>query len=203
MDSKFWNDVYQSKSELEVSWFQALPEKSLELIEEMKLGHDTSIIDVGGGDSRLVDHLLLKGYRDISVLDISKAALEKARLRLGERSQSVTLIESDVTKFEPKREFGLWHDRATFHFLTKAEDILRYLEVASRAISPNGYLIVSTFSKSGPDKCSGLPISNYDETDLKTLFEVYFENIRCFESTHTTPWGSTQNFVYCGFKKRP
>ncbi len=202
MNKDFWNDIYQSKSEKEVSWYQDTPIKSLELITELEIGSDDSIIDVGGGDSHLVDHLLAKGFRNISVLDISSAALDKARERLGEKSNFVKFIVSDVTKFEPKEKYKLWHDRATFHFLTSVDDISAYLEIANRAIAPGGYLIVSTFSKTGPEKCSGLPITQYSDADLKSLFKKHFENIKCFESTHKTPWDTAQNFVYCGFKKR-
>ena len=202
MDPQYWNSVYQKKSEREVSWFQEVPAKSLELIDELDVKVDEPIIDIGGGDSHLVDALLGKGFRDITVLDISTISLEKAKARLGERAMDVHFIASDVTKFIPARAYKLWHDRATFHFLTKAEDVEAYLKIASNALLPDGFLIVSTFSKSGPDKCSGLSVTQYSETDLKGLFAKHFTNVRCFEDTHTTPWGAQQNFVYCGFKKR-
>lgn len=202
MKPNFWDEVYQSKSEKEVSWFQEMPLKSLELIDELKLLPGDSIIDIGGGESRLVDQLLLKGFHDISILDISFVALDKTRMRLGENSKFVKFINSDITKFIPLEKYKLWHDRATFHFLTNFDDIENYLRIANEGIAHDGYLIVSTFSKSGPEKCSGLSISQYSDTDLKKMFEKYFTNIRCFESTHTTPWGTRQNFVYCGFKRR-
>jgi ubiquinone/menaquinone biosynthesis C-methylase UbiE len=202
MNPNYWDDIYRENSEKEVSWFQAIPQKSLELISELGLLPDDRIIDVGGGDSHLVDHLLSKGFTNISVLDISAAALDKAKARLAERSKFVKFIASDITKFKPQETYMLWHDRATFHFLTKLEDVDMYLEIANRAIAPGGYLIVSTFSKTGPDKCSGLLISRYSDGDLKMLFKKYFTNIRCFEDKHKTPWGSSQNFVYCGFKKK-
>lgn len=202
MDSKHWENVYSAKSENEMSWFQEVPAKSLELITEMKLAPNDSIIDIGGGDSRLVDHLLEKGFQRISVLDISSAALDRAKARLGEKSNLVRFIVSDITKFHPVEKYKLWHDRATFHFLTDIHEIETYLEIANCAIAPGGFLVVSTFSKTGPEKCSGLPISQYSDVDLKALFGTYFSNIRCFEDTHSTPWGSDQNFVYCGFKKK-
>lgn len=202
MESKHWNDVYKNKSEKEVSWFQAVPEKSLELIAELNLEPTASIIDIGGGDSRLADHLLSKGFQDITILDISQIALEKAKERLKDKSNLVKYIASDVTKFNPPQKYNLWHDRATFHFLTTQLEVDAYLNIANQGIADDGYLIISTFSKSGPEKCSGLPITQYSEVDLKTLFEKYFTNIRCFEDTHKTPWDSVQNFVYCGFKKR-
>ncbi|MFN8943312.1 MAG: class I SAM-dependent methyltransferase [Pseudobdellovibrionaceae bacterium] len=202
MNRKFWNDVYLKKSPNEVSWFQEVPKKSLELISEINLSPEDSIIDIGGGDSRLVDHLLDHGYRNLTVLDISEAALDKARSRLQMQSDKVKFIATDVTKFDPQESYMLWHDRATFHFLTTTQDIERYLDIANRAVAPGGFLIVSTFSKSGPDKCSGLPISQYSDTELKSVFSNYFDNIKCLESTHETPWGTTQDFVFCGFKKR-
>ena len=202
MNKNYWDNIYRSKSETEVSWFQEIPAKSLELIAELELAFNESVIDVGGGDSHLVDHLLSKGFRNLSILDISTAALDKAKVRLGENSKFVKFIASDITKFDPPEKYKLWHDRATFHFLTKEEDVATYLEIANRGIAAGGYLIVSTFSKTGPEKCSGLSISQYSDTDLKAFFEKYFTNIKCFEDTHSTPWGTGQNFVYCGFKKR-
>ncbi len=202
MDKNYWDKIYGKKSETEVSWYQEVPVRSLELIGDLKLDSLDSIIDIGGGDSRLVDNLLAKGFRNISVLDISSTALDRAKIRLKDDSKFVKFIVSDITKFDPLEKYKLWHDRATFHFLKDIDDVAKYLEVANQAIAPGGYLIVSTFSKTGPDKCSGLPISQYSDTDLKTLFEKYFVNIKCFEDTHPTPTGATQNFVYCGFKKR-
>lgn len=201
MDKSYWDNIYRKKSEKEVSWFQETPTMSLNLIADLGLAPSDSIIDIGGGDSRLVDHLLAKGFKNISLLDISSTALDKARARLIENLDFVKFVVSDITKFDPQEKYKLWHDRATFHFLTSAEDISTYLEVANRAIAPGGYLIVSTFSKTGPEKCSGLPIVRYSDVDLKSLFEKSFANIKCFEDTHRTPWDTDQNFVYCGFKK--
>jgi ubiquinone/menaquinone biosynthesis C-methylase UbiE len=201
MDSNYWNQVYQKKNEHEVSWFQEIPTKSLEMIDELNLQKDSNIIDIGGGDSRLVDHLLQRGFSNITILDISSEALEKAKVRLHNSPKSVEFIASDVTQFQPNKKFKLWHDRATFHFLTQLEQVEKYLETAHEALEENGYLIISTFSKTGPEKCSGLSISQYSQDDLKSLFGRYFKNTKCFEATHTTPWNTTQNFVYCGFKK--
>lgn len=202
MNPNSWDKVYQTKSEDEVSWFQERPAKSLELIAELNVSPDAPIIDIGGGDSRLVDHLLAQGFKHISVLDISAEALERAKSRLADHGKLVTFIASDVTKFNCEKKYKLWHDRATFHFLTERGDIEAYLEVANQSLDSDGYLIVSTFSKTGPEKCSGLPIQQYSEGDLKGLFAKYFANIKCFEDTHKTPWGTSQDFVYCGFKKR-
>lgn len=202
MQKDYWNKIYDSKSEAEVSWYQDIPKKSLELIAELGVNESDAIIDIGGGESRMVDHLLDQGFSKLSVLDISSTALEKTKERLCEKSSFVKFIVTDIRSFVPREKYQLWHDRATFHFLTSEEDILAYLEIANRAIAPGGNLIVSTFSKSGPEKCSGLPISQYSDNDLKVLFGKYFANIRCLEDTHKTPWGTGQNFVYCGFKKR-
>jgi ubiquinone/menaquinone biosynthesis C-methylase UbiE len=197
----YWDKIYQTKKEDEVSWFQSEPVKSLELIDEFKLPRQAKIIDIGGGESRLVDHLLKRGFKNISVLDISSIPLEKMKGRLGEEGNNVEYITSDVTKFVPHHRYDLWHDRATFHFLTSMDDIEKYLAIASNAIADGGYLIISTFSKTGPDKCSGLEISKYSEDELKKVFGKYFENIKCFNDTHVTPWGSKQDFVFCGFRK--
>lgn len=200
MDSKIWDKVYATKTETEVSWFQPVPRKSLDLVSELDLQPSDPIIDIGGGDSHFVDELLKVGFTDLSVLDISAEALNRLRQRLP-KSAPVQYIVTDVTKFSSVKKFKLWHDRATFHFLTNQNDIEAYLKIASDLIEENGYLIVSTFSKSGPIQCSGLPITQYSETDLKVLFGKFFKNIKCFEDTHTTPWGAKQDFVYCGFKK--
>lgn len=202
MDKNYWDNIYRSKTDAEVSWYQETPTRSLELIVELGLDSFDSIIDIGGGDSHLVDHLLAKGFKNISILDISPAALDRAKSRIGEVSNSVKFVACDITKFDPREKYKLWHDRATFHFLTSPEDIESYLKIANRALASDGYLIVSTFSKTGPEMCSGLPITQYSDTDLKTLFAKFFSNIRCIEDTHLTPWKSTQDFVYCGFKKR-
>jgi ubiquinone/menaquinone biosynthesis C-methylase UbiE len=202
MNSNYWDNVYQSKSETELSWHQELPAQSLTLISELNLYADDKIIDIGGGESHLVDYLIDAEFNNITILDISSVALDKLKNRLGEKANGINFVVSDIVKFEPKEKYRLWHDRATFHFLTNKEDIETYLKIASQAISTDGYLIVSTFSKTGPEKCSGLTVSQYSEDDLKQMFEKYFDNIRCFETEHLTPAGKTQNFIYCGFEKR-
>lgn len=198
--SDYWDSIYKEKDEAHQSWFQENPEKSLEMIDELKLPKTAKIIDIGGGESRLVDFLIEKGFKDISLLDISKESLNKAKQRLGPGTD-VKLIASDVTQFSSPEYYDLWHDRATFHFLITVEDVEKYLKIAHSSLKVGGSLLVSTFSKTGPDKCSGLTISKYSQEDLKQVFEKYFQNTKCFETTHTTPWGTTQDFVYCGFKK--
>ena len=202
MNQSFWDKVYSEKSEKEVSWFQEHPTKSLGLIDELNLSKEAAIIDIGGRDSRLVDHLLSKGFLDITVLDISDVSLQKLKIRLGDTGNKVKFITSDVTKFQPATQFDLWHDRAAFHFLTTPEQVHEYLEIVKRAIPSGGHLIISTFSKEGPLKCSGLPIHQYSQDDLKSLFVKDFNNTKCFEDTHVTPWESEQKFVYCVFKKK-
>jgi len=202
MSQSYWDKVYLDKSENEVSWFQEHPTKSLNLIGELNLPKNASIIDIGGGESRLVDHLLAQGFSDITVLDISDVSLEKLKHRLGDTGKKVKYISSDVVTLRPDTQFDLWHDRATFHFLTNLEQINQYLEIINSALLPGGNLIISTFSKNGPEKCSGLPIHQYSENELKNLFAKYFNNTKCFEDTHVTPWGTAQSFVYCGFKKK-
>lgn len=202
MNQHYWDKVYTDKSEKEVSWFQEHPTKSLSLIAELNLPKNAAIIDIGGGDSRLVDHLLAHGFSYISVLDISDVSLQKLKNRLGNAEGKVKYITSDVVSFSPKTEFDLWHDRATFHFLTNLEEINRYLEIVNGSLRQGGNLIISTFSKNGPERCSGLPIHQYSEGELKDIFAKHFNNTKCFEDTHVTPWGSTQSFVYCGFKKK-
>lgn len=199
--SEFWDDIYKKKDEEHQSWFQEKPEKSLEMIDELNLSKESSIIDIGGGESRLVDYLLERKFTDISLLDISKEALDRTKHRLGSKADNLKLITSDVTTFHPPQKYDLWHDRATFHFLTDIKDVEKYLTIAHDALNVDGFLIVSTFSTTGPDKCSGLTISKYSQEELKKVFGKFFQNTKCFETTHTTPWGTNQDFVYCGFKK--
>ena len=172
--SEFWDDVYKKKDELHQSWFQEKPEKSLEMIDELGLDKSSSIIDIGGGESRLVDYLLERQFTDISLLDISKESLERTKHRLGPKAAYVKLINSDVTIFNPSQKYDLWHDRATFHFLTDINDVEKYLTIAHDALNDDGFLIVSTFSTTGPDKCSGLSISKYSQEDLKKVFGKFF-----------------------------
>ena len=195
-----WEKVYENKSPAEVSWTQERPEVSLQLIEEAKLPKNATIIDVGGGDSKLVDFLLQDGYENITVLDISAKALEKAKKRLGKDADRVTWIVSDIADFQPMETYDLWHDRATFHFLTTKAQIEHYQSLTSNFVSKN--LIIGTFSKDGPLKCSGLDIVQYDEHSLSKIFENSFELIRCLTSDHITPFETVQNFQFCSFKKK-
>lgn len=194
-----WENVYGTKRPDEVSWTQVVPEVSLNLIAGLGISKQAKIIDIGGGDSNLVDHLLELGYSDISVLDISANAIERAKLRLGEKAGAVTWIVSDILDFNPKETYDVWHDRATFHFLTIKNDIERYRFLVCEKVK--GYLLMGTFSENGPKKCSGLEISQYNEEGIAKEFAPDFEKIGCQLHDHITPFGTTQNFLFCSFKK--
>jgi SAM-dependent methyltransferase len=196
-----WDTIYSTKTEQEVSWFQVYPTTSMLFLALFDLPLDANIIDIGGGDSHFVDALLEKGYRNIWVLDISKQAIDRAKMRLGDRANLVNWIVSDVTVFEPPVQFDFWHDRAAFHFLTTNDAVYKYVAIAEAGISPNGYLILGTFSENGPKKCSGLEIQQYNETSMSARFEVEFERIKCITEDHETPFSTLQNFLFCSFKK--
>ena len=197
-----WENVFATKEETEVSWFQPYPKTSIEFLELFQLPVTANIIDVGGGDSHLVDALLDKGYQNIWVLDISANALEKAMQRLGEKAKQVHWIVSDVTEFIPPVLFDFWHDRAAFHFLTTEEAVNQYVSIAERGINENGYLVLGTFSENGPTKCSGLEIQQYNETSMSKRFEVAFNRIKCITENHTTPFNTVQNFLFCSFQHK-
>lgn len=194
-----WENIYTHKSPQEVSWTQKKPALSLSWIQSLHLPKDAPIIDVGGGESLLVDHLIDMGYSDLTVLDISQAALNRSQERLGSKANSVQWIQADITTFQPKRNYTLWHDRAVFHFLTQKEDIETYTNKVSTAVDQ--YLLMSTFSKDGPLKCSGLPITQYDIESISANFSFTFELIQQEKEIHTTPFNSTQAFIYALFKK--
>lgn len=198
-----WENIYTSRALTDVSWYQPVPETSLEFVAEANLPKTARIIDVGGGDSFLADHLLDAGYTDITVLDISEHALERARTRLGKRASLVKWIVSDATVFSPSEAYDFWHDRAVFHFLTQEEDIGHYMTVLSKGIRPGGRLVMGTFSESGPERCSGIPIRRYSEASMTERLSPAFEKIRCLTVDHQTPFDTVQNFVFCSFAHRP
>ena len=198
---KHWENIYQIKNPNEMSWHQEKPTISLGLIAKTGLDKNAKIIDVGAGDSKLVDNLLDLGFRNISVLDISSMALEKAKKRLGDKTDAVKWIVSDLREFETSDRYDLWHDRAVLHFLTAEEDINKYVEVIRRFLKPNGYLILSTFSENGPKRCSGLDIKQYSEDSVKELFSD-FEHVKSFEEEHLTPWEASQIFIYSILRKK-
>ena len=195
-----WETVYETKNPDQVSWTQEVPKTSLDFIHSFGLAKNAKIIDIGGGDSKLVDYLLDSGFENITVLDISAKALEKAKNRLGNKAKNVNWVVSDITEFEPNTSFDIWHDRATFHFLTTAEQIAKYMDTARKFVT--GYMTIGTFSNNGPTKCSGLEIRQYTEQTLAGELKNGFEKIRCITEDHTTPFNTTQNFLFCSFKRQ-
>lgn len=196
-----WETIYDTKALNEVSWYQPTPRTSLDFIQKYA-EKDDAILDVGGGDSFLVDHLLELGYTNISVLDISENAIERAKKRLGDKAQNVKWIVSDITEFKPKVSYNIWHDRAVFHFLTDAKDIEKYQQIVAAALLPKGKKLIGTFSESGPKKCSGIEIKQYSENLLKETFKKDFLPLDCFFENHTTPFDTIQNFIFCSFEKK-
>jgi SAM-dependent methyltransferase len=193
-----WEGVYGKRPVTEVSWYQEHSDVSLGLIGRTGVGKDGAIIDVGGGASTLVDDLLAAGYRDVTVLDISAAALRAAEARLGERAGAVRWVEADITEVElPGRRFDVWHDRAVFHFLTGADDRARYVERARHAVKHGGHVIVATFGPDGPLRCSGLPVVRYSPDRLHDEFGAAFAPVEHTSESHRTPFGTVQQFIYC------
>lgn len=196
-----WEKIYATKQPQEVSWTQELPKTSLDFVHSFNLSKTASIIDIGGGDSKLVDYLLNEGFENISVLDISEKAIERAKQRLGSKAGKINWIVSDITEFHPSTTYDCWHDRATFHFLTSADEINTYLASARQAIPSGGAMIIGTFSDKGPKKCSMLNVHQYTEEQLLQQLQNGFEKIKCVTEDHTTPFNTTQNFLFCSFKK--
>ena len=198
-----WDGVYQTKALNEVSWYQPVPTTSLDLIENIRAAKNARIIDVGGGDSFLSDHLIELGYTDITVLDISEAAINRAKTRLGGKAQKIKWIVADVTEFKPgSGSYDIWHDRAAFHFLVEAEKKKAYVELVDSAVAKCGHLIIGTFSENGPNKCSGLDICQYSEANMVKLFSNTFDKENCSTVDHPTPFNTKQNFLFCTFKRR-
>lgn len=196
-----WENIYKTKQPDQVSWTQEVPLVSLDFIHQFNIPKTAKIIDIGGGDSKLVDFLLAEGYSNVSVLDISEASIERAKQRLGNDAHKVKWIVSDILDFMPAEKYDLWHDRAAFHFQTDPVKIDKYLNIVKNAV--NGMVIVGTFSVDGPKKCSGLEIKQYDENSMKAKFEsASFQNLECKREDHITPAGAVQNFVFCSFMKQ-
>lgn len=194
-----WDTVYKTKDSNQVSWTQEIPKTSLDFIHSFGLTKKAKIIDIGGGDSKLVDYLLDEGYENITVLDISAQALDKVKKRLGDKAQRINWVVSDITEFHPDTTFDIWHDRATFHFLTTNEQVAKYIDTARSSVS--GFLAIGTFSDKGPEKCSGLPIKKYSEEKLTKELQNGFDKIKCITEDHITPFKTTQNFLFCSFKR--
>ena len=197
-----WEKVFATKQPNEVSWTQEIPKTSLDFVHTANLDKQANIIDIGGGDSKLVDYLLDEGFENISVLDISEEALTRAKKRLGCKAANVVWIVSDITAFQPTTFYDFWHDRAAFHFLTTRDDIVKYISTARQAVKENGIITIGTFSDNGPKKCSGLDIKQYTENALTAELENGFEKIKCITENHITPFNTTQNFLFCSFKRQ-
>lgn len=199
-----WENIYASKASNAVSWYQESPDKSLELIAKSRILKSAIIIDVGGGASTLVDNLLARKYLQITVLDLSKNALQLARERLGEAGNKVTWLEADILTTQlPAQQFNLWHDRAVFHFLTRKEDRKKYIDQLKNALKPGGHVVIATFSLEGPPKCSGLETAHYDSNSLHDELGSDFELMESASEDHRTPFDTTQKFIYCLFRKKP
>jgi len=196
-----WNKAYAEKGEAGVSWFEAVPETSLALIRTLDSSPGASMIDIGGGASRLVDALVEAGGLAITVLDLSGEALAKARDRLGERGEAVEWIEADVTTWMPVRQYDIWHDRAAFHFLVEPGKRAAYVARAAEALVPGGNLVIATFAPDGPERCSGLPVMRYDAQGLANVFRDHFEPVDALRHVHQTPWGATQSFQYAVLRR--
>jgi trans-aconitate methyltransferase len=197
-----WETVYSSKTFTDVSWFQPRPERSLQLVERTAVSRNDAIIDVGGGASTLVDHLLDDGFTDITVLDIAGKSLEQAQERLGERAGDVNWVVSDVTAFRPSRTWQLWHDRAALHFLIDEQDRARYVEVLQKALAPHGHVVLAMFGPDGPLKCSGLEIRRYSIDMVEELLGPDFDLQSHVLENHMTPMGSNQQFLYSCWTRR-
>ncbi|MDG1476570.1 MAG: class I SAM-dependent methyltransferase [Vicingaceae bacterium] len=198
---KHWENIYNTKQLDEVSWYQTNPQTSLDYITSNAASLTAKIIDVGGGDSFLVDHLLDLGYTDITVVDISAKAIERAKARLNEKASKAKWIVADAADFTQTEKYDIWHDRAAFHFLTDENDIVNYRNTAANAINKNGSMIIGTFSIDGPFKCSGIEIKQYSEESLTSCFEENFSLTESVNYNHPTPFNTTQNFVFCSFIK--
>ncbi len=196
-----WENIYATKELNEVSWYQPVPETSLTFLKEAQLDKHAKIVDIGGGDSFLVDHLLREGFTNLTVVDISENALERAKKRLGEKAASVKWIAADAATLELNEPVDFWHDRAAFHFLTEKRDVDNYLQGLNHSVKKGGTVVIGTFSENGPTKCSGIEIKQYTEQSMTELFDESFEKIRCLETTHQTPFNTTQEFVFCSFRK--
>lgn len=197
-----WEKVFATKQENEVSWYQPKPETSINFFIENKIPKKAKIIDIGGGDSYLIDNLLDLGYQNLFLLDISENAIERIKNRLGAKAEKVTFIISDVLDLEPEITFDVWHDRASFHFLTRENEISKYQKLVSSSIASNGFLFLGTFSENGPLKCSGLEITQYSEAKFETIFGSDFSKKKCFQENHQTPFETAQNFIFCTYKRK-
>jgi len=197
-----WQRAYQAKTEQEVSWYQDSPEPSLALVTAAAASLASPVIDIGGGTSHLVDHLVQRGFRNVAVLDVSSAALAKAQARFGASASAVDWIVADITAWTPTRLYEVWHDRATFHFMVTEGDRSAYLARLTQALAPGGYAIIATFALDGPEKCSGLPVMRYDSAGLADKLGPEFMLVSSQRHLHHTPWDSVQLFQFSVFKRQ-
>jgi SAM-dependent methyltransferase len=200
---RHWEGVYRSKQPIETSWYQATPTLSLQMIANTGAGFEEGVIDIGGGASLLVDHLLALGYRDLTVLDLAAEALDQARRRLGPNARRIEWLVADVTEYVPARTFAVWHDRAAFHFLTDPADRERYVGGLSAALEPGGQAIIAAFAPDGPTRCSGLDIVRYDADTLGAVLGAGFRLVEERRESHTTPQGREQRFGFYRFLYGP
>ena len=198
-----WEAVYRARDPATTSWFQSVPARSLELIRSTGIGTSIPIIDIGGGASTLVDHLLAAGYSDLTILDIAPTALVHAQGRLGTMAAQVSWIEGNVLQFVPPRRYGLWHDRAVFHFLTDPADRDRYLGALKAGLARGGHLILATFGPDGPTSCSGLEVQRYSATELQQVLGAGFQLEQSLLDQHLTPAGGRQQFLFGWWRYRP
>ena len=198
---KHWENIYQSKSLNELSWYQPTPDISLDFVKQFNLPKTAKIIDIGGGDSFFVDYLIDLGYKDITVLDISEKAIDRAKQRLGDKAETINWIVADAADFQTTVKYDFWHDRAAFHFLTDKKEIENYLDTVKTNIKPAGYLVIGTFSKQGPEKCSGIYIKQYSEQTMTDRLKDFFGKIKCIIVDHKTPFDTIQNFIFCSFRR--
>lgn len=197
-----WQRAYQAKTEQQVSWYQDSPEPSLALVTAAAASLASSVIDIGGGASHLVDHLVQRGFRNVAVLDVSSAALATAQAHLGTSASAVDWIAADITTWAPTRLYEVWHDRATFHFMVTESDRSAYLTRLRQALAPGGYAIIATFALDGPEQCSGLPVMRYDPAGLADMLGPEFTLVSSQRHLHHTPWDSVQPFQFSVFKRR-
>jgi 2-polyprenyl-3-methyl-5-hydroxy-6-metoxy-1,4-benzoquinol methylase len=195
-----WENVYTTKRDDQVSWFQENPAPSLALIDLAQPTPETTIVDIGGGASRLVDCLVARGFNHVTVLDLSEAALATAKARLGDQA-NVQWVAADVTKWKPTQTYDIWHDRAAFHFLTDGSDRATYVACLKQAIKPGGHVVIGAFAIDGPERCSGLPVNRYDAAGLAAELGKGFRLIDARRQEHATPWGAIQRFQFCIFQR--
>lgn len=201
--TEHWEDVYKTKCSTDVSWYESDPQKSFDLIVGAASNSLGRVIDIGGGQSFLVDRLLDAGFEHVAVLDISQTAIEATKARLGERASQVEWIVADITRRDSLGDFDVWHDRAVFHFITDPGDRRHYVELLKRSLPIGGHFVVGTFATGGPEKCSGLPICQYDAARMQAELGPSFEPVECSEYLHTTPTGKPQQFFFGTYKRVP